>query len=190
LGNQFGINDFRFKDFLDGYYKAGKYMPSEEKREFDLEAAGIFYNHGLGCERLLKEAYAGGVSGKSLDDYISQYFQIIYFYSDVSKINESDLRPNKRILEMAENLKGGVRGKGNRYNAEGDLIHDWKYELPDDIERILSEIRFMNIEKIKKYEPDFFTAGVVEKNVSSPCAERLHENKGVLNKINRIFSGR
>ncbi|MDD4127520.1 MAG: hypothetical protein PHV39_07530, partial [Methanomicrobium sp.] len=27
LGNQFCINDFRFKDFLVGYYEAGKYMP-------------------------------------------------------------------------------------------------------------------------------------------------------------------
>ena len=155
-GQQFNINDFKFKELLQGYSDARKYIPDEGIKDFISYAIDTFYTHGLNCEKVLQEKFVYGVDDKKLGYYVEKYFQIINFYDETSRINEFDLRSSKRIMEITKSLKSGVKGKGNRYDNKCELILDWKFPLSVEIIEKLNAIENLHRGNIQKYEPAFF----------------------------------
>jgi tetratricopeptide (TPR) repeat protein len=166
-GQQFNINDFKFKELLQGYSDARKYIPDEGIKDFISYASDSFYNHGLNCEKVLQENFVYGVDDKKLGYYVEKYFQIINFYDETYRINEFDLRSSKRIMGITKSLKSGVKGKGNRYDNNCELILDWKFSLSDDIIEKLNEIENLHKSNIQKYEPEIFP--VERKTVFRTC---------------------
>jgi tetratricopeptide (TPR) repeat protein len=181
-GQQFNINDFKFKELLQGYSDARKYIPDDESEDFTSNVINTFYAHGLNCEKVLNEKFKFGVDDKKLEYYIEKYFQIINFYEEISIINEFDLRSPKRIVEITKSLEGGVKGKGNRYDNNCELILDWKYPLSDEIIERLTDIENLHRGNIQKYEPEFFP---IERKTE--IIEAKPKKEGLFDKIDRAF---
>jgi tetratricopeptide (TPR) repeat protein len=181
-GQQLNINDFKFKELLQGYSDSRKYIPDEGIKDFISYATDTFYTHGLNCEKVLQEKFVFGVDDKKLGYYVEKYFQIINFYEEISIINEFDLRSPKRIVEITKSLEGGVKGKGNRYDNNCELILDWKYPLSDEIIKRLSDIESLHRYNIQKYEPEFFP---IERKIE--IIETKPKKEGFFEKIDRAF---
>lgn len=164
---QYTVDDFKFKELLAGYSTARKYVQDNGKREFTSSSTDLLYYHGLNCEKKLYEKFIYGVPDKELDYFVEKSFQIIGFYQAIYQINEYDLRSPKRIVEITKSLSLGVKGKGNRYDSNCNLIHDWRYELkPEVIERIKT-IQNDYVKIIKKIEPEFVVI-TEEKETAKP----------------------
>ena len=182
-GKQFDIDDFKFKDLLQGCSDARKYIPKEKREAFVSSVITTFYNHGLDCEKALYKKFEFGVSDKQVEYYVERYFQIISFYDEIYHLYEFDLRAPKRILEITKSLKWGVKGKGNRYDSNCELIPDWKYPLSDETDEKLAHIAQVNKEIIQKYEPGFFP---IERKTETPKPKP--KEKGLIKKLDRFFS--
>ncbi len=165
------VEDFKFNELLAGYSNAQKYVPNNGKKEFISSSTDLLYNHGMNCEKELHEKFIYGVTDKELNYYIERSFQIISFYQAIYQINECDLRSPKRIVEITKTLSLGVKGKGNRYDTNCNLIQDWRYELkPEIIERIKT-IQNDYIEIIQKTEPEFILV-TEERDIIKPESKK------------------
>lgn len=149
------VEDFKFKELLAGYSNAIKTISDSSKKEFLSSSTDLLFNHGMNCERKLHEKFIYGVTDKELDYYVERSFQIISFYQAIYQINENDLRPQKRIVELTKSLSLGVKGKGNRYDNNCNLIQDWRYDLNPEINERIKSIQNDCVKIIQKTEPEF-----------------------------------
>lgn len=155
-GRQSSVSNFKFSDVMDGYATSKKYIPSGDPENFIQTAFSALYNHGLNCERLFEKTYANGIDQKDLGSYLEKAYQIIHFYEHLYDLDRMDLRPPKRIVEMTRTLKMGVKGKGNRYDDNCNVIRDWKYQLPPETFKELSVYEMKYLAIVRTQEPHYY----------------------------------
>ena len=129
---QYSNEDFKLSQLIETYQFIIKNYPSVQKDSIINEIVEYYIFHCDRCYSTLIEKYPYGVDQKYIGSYIIKIKEIISFYEFIFTIHSNNKYIPKQICFICDDIIKGIKGKGNRYNVNGELIKNWRYNLPEE----------------------------------------------------------
>jgi hypothetical protein len=142
IAEQYTYEDFKILQLEETFNFIRTNYPAVQN-DLSLDKIVNYYlSHGDRCQTKLKEKFSYGVDQKYIGIYIIKMSEIISFYEYIYQINSQKYsKIPKKIIDICNDLLQGIIGRGNRYDTQGKLIKNWKYNLPEKDYNMILKIK-------------------------------------------------